>query len=171
MTHRWTLDRLRRSGRSHLASAQHVLRNASGGGGTAVKPGSAAYLAHVALECVLKAHVLYRGGCASAEDLRRKNPKVHADLFQGKHGHDLQFIADSLRLPELMKREGKRWSHDDCWNRITSSERPYSLRYGVEDVGDTDTQKELQRTSEIVAAVLAETGTVPLMAVPRHRRR
>ena len=169
----WTLERFRRSGRSHIDGAQHLLKEVQAirSPDAGIRLGSAAYLAHVALECVLKARLLSRNACASAEDLQRKHPNVYAALFSGKLGHNLQFIADKLRLPELMRVEGKPWVDDDCWNRIASSKRPYSLRYGAEDVSSGAVEEELQRSEEIIAAVLAGTRTVPLTSARRARRR
>lgn len=166
----WTLEKFKRAGRSHLASAEHVL-NAGADGRSRIRPGTAAYLAHVALECVLKARLLYRGGCASAEDLKRKNPKVHDKWFGGKHGHNLRLLAEHLRLPGLMQTEGRPWCDDRCWGRIASDERPYALRYGAEDVTVSHVRQELDRTSQIVDAVLAGTASIPLVTPRRGRRR
>ena len=160
--HTWTLEKFRRSGRSHLEGARYVLNHVQDvrPGQPMLMPLSAAYLAHVALECIMKARLLYRNGCASTEDLQRKYPKVYAALFQGKRGHDLDFLSESLRLPELMKLEGKTWVDDDCWKRIASTERPYSLRYGAEDVEASKVEQELQRAAEISTALLSSTKTI-----------
>lgn len=171
MTHQiHTLERLRRSGRSHLASAHHVLSKATGRARSDVVPVSAAYLVHVGLECVLKARLLYRGGCASAEDLKRKLPKVYDAYFRGSRGHKLDTLAQDLNLPRLMQTEGKPWVEDECWTRLGDTQRPYSLRYGSEDVDATSVAQELQRADEITEAVLAGTRSVPLSGAQRRRR-
>lgn len=176
----WTLEKFRRSGRSHLACGQRILSDLQGAGEglkgkkkkgkkepaqahPGVLPGSAAYLAHVAIECVVKARVLYRSGCASLEDLKRKDPSAHETLFRGRRGHALRFLAESVRLEEILKQEGKDTSiiKDSCWTRMAHDERPYSLRYGAEAPAVDDVEQELQRAAEIVEAVLRGTGPVP----------
>jgi hypothetical protein len=168
-----TLETFRRSCRSHFESAQHVLGRASAAGSheSHVRPCTAAYLAHVALECVLKAHLLYRGGCASVGHLQSKNPSTYSALFQGRRGHNLQVLADKLGLPRLLRIEGKAWVDDECWKRISSDARPYSLRYGEEDVSCKEVEQELKRAHEIITAVLSQTERIPLTAARSRTRR
>lgn len=168
--HTWTLERFRRSGRSHLASAQHLLDLVKQAlPATHAKPHSAAYLAHVAVECALKALLLSRNGCASKEELELKHPKAHAALFHGKSGHDLKRLAEHLRLGRFMGLSEKAWSEDDCWKRIVNDDRPYSLRYGAEEVSAEAVEEELERVKAVVGTVLGAIRTVRLAG--RHVRR
>lgn len=50
---------------------------------------------------------------------------------------------------------GREWKEDACWKRISSEARPYSLRYGAEDVRRDQLGEELERVSEILARVLS----------------
>lgn len=156
-----SIDGFRRSGRSHLAAAQHIAAGVVGAQDGAMKLGSAAYLSHVAVECVLKARILYKGDCATLDDLKRKLPRVYQELFRGVKGHDLGILAAKLNLPTLLKHEGKSWKDDPCWKRMTSSGRPYSLRYQAHDLDPSDAKLEIGRAAEITEAVLAGTKLIP----------
>ncbi|MBI2893934.1 MAG: hypothetical protein HYY06_10310 [Deltaproteobacteria bacterium] len=133
-------------------------------------PGSAAYLAHVALECALKARLLSRDGYASAEALAEKQPRVHAALFRSTQGHDLAALAGYLRLNAFVETQGKPWLDDDCWKRMASSQRPYSLRYGAEPVAQASTQEEINRASALVEVLLQGLKTPPLRKKRRGTR-
>lgn len=153
----WTLDRFRRASRSHLKSAEHIIDRTSlkGSSDPALIPASAAYLAQVALECGLKARILYRGGCSSTDELERKMPEVHKNLFKGAQGHKIGYLAKHLRCDDLVELEGKPWKEDACWTRITSNDRPYSLRYGAENVEVANVKEELARTSDLLDILLS----------------
>lgn len=169
----WTLDRFRRAGVGHLRSAEHVLEKAKSRtvGEPSSLPGSAAYLAHLALECVLKAHLLARGGCASAEVLERRHPRVHDALFKGRRGHNLKNLADQIRIESVLNLAGAKWNDDATWKRMAADDRPYTLRYGVEQLSPGDAENELKRASALLATLVRGTRTVPLDGNERRRRR
>lgn len=149
-----TLADFRRAGRAHLNSARKLIDSARteadrNAGGTA------AYLAHVALECGIKAHLLHRAGCDGVLALKRMSPPVHDALFSGKKGHDLGQLAEQLRLKQLLATEGKTFQVDDCWNRLRASERPYCLRYGAERLEVEEAGAEVQRAMELFDVVTA----------------
>lgn len=152
----FTLKRFRLAGHGHLHAARCILE----AGKTASSPvpvlalASACYLVQVALECGLKARILARGGCVDVEELKRKLPKVYDPLFVRKQGHDLGKLAEELGLNRLMATMGKGLRQDDCWQRLTSSARPYSLRYGTEDVDDAMTTEEVERCAEVLTVLL-----------------
>jgi HEPN domain-containing protein len=158
-----TLEEFRRVGRSHLEGAVHVLEKTLSGSPThqAFLPTSAAYLANVALECGLKAILLSRGGYASAEDLAKKQPKVYQTLFRGKSGHSLGDLAAFIRFQNMVEANGKKWKEDQCWERMTSVERPYSLRYGTERIKREHAEAEIERAGELFE-MLTTIRKVPL---------
>jgi len=168
----WTLDRYRLAGHGHLHGARCILESkpAKTVPTPALTPASASYLAHVALECALKARILFRGGYPSAEALQAKLPKVHAHLFRSAAGHDLGKLATELRLEGFVQTHGKSWREDACWKRMTLDARPYSLRYGVEQADRSRAKEELDRTSELLDVLLGGIKSVPLpKKTPRAR--
>jgi hypothetical protein len=118
-------------------------------------PSTAAYLASISLECSIKARLLYRGGFENVDDLQLKQPAIFKALFSSKHGHDLQKLADNIRLPSLVGLEGKIWNDDDVWKRMASSGRPYSLRYGSEELTSDDAKAEVHRARELSGMLLS----------------
>lgn len=121
-------------------------------------PGSAAYLAHVALECAIKALILYRAGCANIGDLKRKSPKIYDQLFRTKHGHDLVRLAQEVRLSKFVGTYGKAWADDTCWKRMTGNDRPYGLRYGSERIGTDAAKEDVSRARDLSGVLLAGIG-------------
>lgn len=161
-----TLDGFRRIGQSHLQAAKEVLDKVSvttprrGQKDPAILPATVAYLAHVALECVMKARLLSRGDCATATDLERKAPKVHRELFRGKSGHSLSTLAKQLRLKAILGDDAAILVHDACWSRMQHTERPYSLRYGAESLNRGEVGEELERAAKITAALIRDMPSV-----------
>lgn len=153
----YTLDRFRLAGHGHLHGARCILAEdtATSGPVPALARASASYLGHVALECALKVRILEKGGYADVEELKEKHPKVYGRLFTTKHGHDLDRLAKELGVEGLLATMGKGWRDDECWKRLSSSERPYSLRYGIEDVDDASVTEELERCTELLDALLS----------------
>jgi HEPN domain-containing protein len=153
----WTLDRFRSASRGHLYAARNVLaaQQKSKTKPPAAVPTSAAYLAHVALECALKARLLYRGGFASAEELKKKHPRVHAKLFHSARGHDIPELAGELRLESFVALNGKTLANDACWKRLCSSERPYALRYGAQQLREEEATEEVDRASDLAEQLLS----------------
>jgi hypothetical protein len=151
----WTLDSFRLAGHAHLHSAERVLnfRPAKGAQPPALTPGSAAYLAHVALECAIKARILCRGNCYDTEDLKKKQPKVFQALFASKQGHDLEMLAAKIRLEEVLKTEGQAWRDDLCWRRMSSPDRPYTLRYGAERIREAEAREDVTRTRDLLGVL------------------
>ena len=169
--HIQTLESLRRISRSHLRGAHESSHATPKAGQAPILPMSVAYLAHVAIECALKVRLLYRSGCASKEELAAKQPSIHRAMFQGKQGHDLQLVATQVRLRAAMVSEGKAWKEDDCWKRMASLNRPYSLRYGFEALTKLEAEQELARAEEIVSAILAGTPTLSLNSAKSRGKR
>jgi len=139
---------------SHLAAARKVL-DAATETDPAKTPTTAAYLATVSLECLLKARILLRGGCESVEKLREKQAAVYAALFTGARGHAVEALAQHLRLDQLLRSEGKAAPQSDIWKRLSHVERPYSLRYGSEHLSKDDAAAELAEVTSLHAPLLA----------------
>jgi len=153
----FTLERFRLAGHGHLHGARCILEAAKTASGPvpALALASACYLVQVALECGIKARILERGGCTSVEELKRKQPKVYDPLFVTKQGHDLDKLAKQLGVDRLMATMGRGWREDDCWQRLTSSERPFSLRYGTENIDDAVATEEVERCAELLSVLLS----------------
>lgn len=136
----------------------------------ALAPTSASYLAHVALECGIKARLLYRGGVFSIDDLQSKQPRVYETLFRSRTGHDLAQLASEVNLAGVMAAEGKPLNQDACWRRMTAPTRPYSLRYGAENVEETHVKEEVNRSNDILDVVLSGIGRLRPSGRRRRRR-
>jgi len=159
----WTLRRFRLAGQAHLHGARALLASAPGAskGGErppALLPSSATYLAQVALECAIKARILWRYGFDSAAKLKSAQPTVHERLFKSKHGHNITELAAELRLKEVVAAEGKALADDACWRRLCSSERPYTLRYGAADLDEADAREDIDRVASVTEALFAGLG-------------
>lgn len=167
--HQWTLAHFRRVGREHLNGARAVLNASSEGQASECAPVTAGYLVHVALECSIKARLLYRAGCNSTDELKRKYAAVHDKLFQSKSGHDIEKLASQVRLEELLMLEGKRLPPSETWNRMKASHRPYSLRYGAERPDHPEVLQEIDEASKLVDVLLSGLGK--LKEAPRKSKR
>lgn len=155
----WTLQRFRLAGQAHVHAARALLHPPPGQTAPpALVPSSAAYLAQVALECAMKARLLFRGNFPSAERLSLKHPKVYEELFRSRKGHDVNRLATELRLKGLLETQGSPLANDACWNRVCSSERPYSLRYGAEHLSSVEAREDVDRASSVVEALFAGIG-------------
>lgn len=149
-----TLHDFRLAAIAHLAAAQRLLAQQEGVR-EAKTPATAAYLATVSLECVLKARLLFRGGFESVEMLRDKAKSLHDALFTGAKGHSVGTLALQLRLEQLLKSEGKALPNSVTWKRLSRSERPYSLRYGAEHLSIEDAAEEIAAVASLHGPLLA----------------
>ncbi len=149
-----SLHDFRLSAISHLAAANRILEtnDATTAGRT---PATAAYLAGLSLECLLKARILLRGGVESVEKLREKQSAVYKALFTSAKGHDLNNLAGNLRLDALLASEGTKAPKAEIWERLSHAQRPYSLRYGSEQLSSADATAEVAEVSRLHAPLLA----------------
>ncbi|HOW51400.1 MAG TPA: hypothetical protein PLV42_05065 [bacterium] len=140
-----------------MESARHILDNfpAPPPPPPALILSSSTYLAHLALECAIKARLLHKQGVNSVDDLEKKHPKIHTALFRGKKGHDIQKLSTDVDLQGILKNEGRPLQKDACWTRIISSTRPYSLRYGTETLQRAEASEEISRISGILELLLS----------------
>jgi hypothetical protein len=149
-----TLHDFRLAAISHLNAAKKVLDDPDGTA-PARAPSTAAYLATVSLECLLKARILFRGGVESDALLKDKAKPVYNALFTSAKGHAVESLARELRLEELLKLEGKTAPDPDIWKRLSHSGRPYSLRYGAEQLSAEDATAEVAAVEQLHAPLLA----------------
>jgi HEPN domain-containing protein len=155
----WTLRRFKQAGQAHLHSASRILKSADGNNtGPALTSVSATYLAHVALECLLKANLLRRGGFENVAKLRKSLPRVYENLFRGVAGHSIKQLADELRLHHVLVGQDDSLTNDACWARVCSSERPYSLRYGAEELTVKEATEDVNRAEQIARTLLRDLG-------------
>ncbi|HSN98212.1 MAG TPA: hypothetical protein VLS89_07935 [Candidatus Nanopelagicales bacterium] len=156
-----------------IASRAPALRRAS----TRLRAQLGAYLVQVGLECWLKARILAlslskekspsvvlyveRFGTLG-QDGRKRSP-----IFDSAEGHRLTLLAQKASLERLLKDAGKPPSlmTDRCWARMTHGERPYSLRYGAEEVSIEDAQEELER-GRMLENIIAI--NIPILGVARR---
>lgn len=138
---------------AHLAAAKNANARVTAGS-PAKLASSAAYLASVSLECVLKARILFRGGFESDDALQEKHPAVYSALFKSAKGHAIGSLAEHLRLKELLSTEGKMMPQHGVWERLTHSMRPYSLRYGAEHLSVQDADAEIAEVEKLHSPLL-----------------
>ncbi len=119
------------------------------------RPRETAYLVHVGVECALKARILVRARATSVTDLRRLLPEDDwNELFRGSSGHDLGALAKKACLKMLLVNEDREsLLSAAAWARMTSADRPYSLRYGAIVVPLRDATEELEVGGTIVRMV------------------
>ncbi len=96
-------------------------------------PATIAYLSNVAAECALKSLILKGATVTKTEEFQLAQPKIHKALFQGKAGHDLGELARAAQLMRRLDRDAPEPANP-VWKRMCLDARPYSLRYGIEDV-------------------------------------
>lgn len=155
----WTLERFKQAGLAHLHSASHVLRSVERDkAAPSLASASATYLTHVALECLLKAKLLRRGGYENVAKLKKSLPKVYKNLFRGVAGHSIEQLSDELRLRRELAGQSDCVTNDACWVRVCSAERPYSLRYGAEELTVTEATEDVGRAEQIAHILLRGLG-------------
>jgi hypothetical protein len=166
-----SLHGLRAAALGHLHAAERVLAvSREQPPAPSLTRVSGCYLAQVALECSLKAQLLFRAGCVDEAELQGKQPRVHEALFRSRRGHDLQLLAHNADLRGLLATEGKAYPQGACWSRLTSAGRPYSLRYGTEDLRDDLAAEEIGLARVIAGVLLGRLGRLGAARGGLHRR-
>ncbi len=142
------LEQLRLAARVRSRAAGEVLATQPTDG----RPQRACYLMHVALECSLKARILYIAGTATLEQLRRVVPEEDfRPLFEGRSGHLLGTLAERVTLRRLLEAEQKvHLLQRRPWTAMCGADRPYSLRYGCEGLSRERAEDELATGAAIV---------------------
>lgn len=147
------LDQFVSAARDRLAAADTVL------GKTGGRPQVACYLIHVATECVLKARILATAGTPRLELLRQRMPeKRFAEFFEGSSGHRLGALANYVGIARFAAAEGKPEAvpTGQVWSRMCSADRPYSLRYGVEEVSRDQALAEIDLAQKLASLIISK---------------
>ena len=127
--------------------------------GTRKHPAPAVYLSHVTLECALKMRILRRAGATHINDLKRLLPEqVFNSLFNGATGHDLHHLAKTASMDRFLEAGGnKSLLKQPEWVAM-AGERPYSLRYGIESIGDADAKRQVDFAAKLADLILERTS-------------
>lgn len=153
------LDDFRKSTYGHLAVAKAVLE----GRGLIPREPPSALERRLSRQC--RSRVFNQGAIAvppgvperrrGAERSTRRPTRVYS---RARKGTTLKKLAGEVGLQESVKLEGGSWADDGTWMRMTSSERPYALRYGAEEVSPVEADAEVTRTHTLVKTLLAGIG-------------
>jgi hypothetical protein len=97
-------------------------------------------------------------GATSVEEFRRKQGNQLADsVFSGARGHDLAYLADRASLDRLLVATSSAGRPDRAsWTYLSTSERAYGLRYGVDHPPTTLSRKVVQVAKDLVDVLLKE---------------
>ena len=144
-----TLSHFRAAAEAHLhiASAQIV------GTPPSRTPGAIAYLSSVALECSLKALILKHMGAVDLGDLRNRQPRIHSRLFSSRTGHQLDQLAAQANLARYLGGDSPQMKAPHVWRRMCGQDRPYSVRYGFEEVNEDDALAEREEAKRLHSEV------------------
>jgi hypothetical protein len=108
------------------------------------RPAVAAYLAHVGVECLLKAWLLYKNKATDTHQFRAKLPPKDAEALFTARGHDLRLLADKASLKRhLVAEKASALLAGEAWGRLASDGRPYDVRYGTVAVAAADAAEEV----------------------------
>ena len=103
-------------------------------------PTEAAYLCMVALECAIKRRILSKNNFKCSEDI--PNDHNFSKLFNTSLGHNIEVLANKTKIN--LRIDGK------IRQRVFNSLRPYSLRYGSEQVSLKHGKEEYLYAEQIV---------------------
>jgi hypothetical protein len=145
-------EHFRRSARTKRDAARDLVK------GTRKHSAPAVYLSHVTLECAIKLRILRQSGVTHINDLKRLLPEqIFNALFNGATGHDLHHLAKTASIDRFLEAGGnKSLLKQPEWGAM-AGERPYSLRYGTESVGDADAQRQVAFAAKLADLILERT--------------
>lgn len=106
----------------------------------------AVYVNHIGIECLLKTRILRQANVDSVAVLRgRWNAGNVDELFAGRSGHNLKFLAEKAGLKRVLQvNQTAHLLQQPAWQRLCDVARPYSLRYGQELPTQQSTKDEIQ---------------------------
>jgi hypothetical protein len=147
-----TRTQLAKAARQRIEAAEQFVPRPNGR--LTARPVVAAYLAHVGIECLLKAWLLLKNKAEDTHQLRSRLPQHEArELFSAK-GHNLTALAEKVSLRRLLVADNQQQLMDSAaWTRLVDPRRPYDLRYGVSNLG-------LEQSKEEVVLALTILGLV-----------
>jgi hypothetical protein len=98
------------------------------------------YLCMIAMECALKRKLLSKYSFRRSEEINEDHQI--ANYFKSSLGHKIQILSKKVDIRKKIDKHIEK--------RIFSENRPYSLRYGSENVNDNDCQKEFKYAKSLV---------------------
>ena len=118
------------------------------------RPAVAAYLAHVGMECLLKAWLMVKNNANDTQQLRKRLPEREADELFSAKGHNLVALAEKAALKRHLVAENEPGLMDlAAWARLATPPRPYNLRYGVLNLGLDEAKEEVELALTILRVV------------------
>lgn len=115
------------------------------------RPAVAAYLAHVGLECLLKAWLLLKNNADDTHQLRVRLPEHEADQLFSARGHDLAMLAEKVALRRhLVAQNEVDLIERAAWTRLAHPPRPYNIRYGALSLAMTEATEEVDVAQAIL---------------------
>ena len=117
----------------------------------------AIYLSHVALECALKLRILLKNSAQHVERLSHLLPKKEFDaLFNGRTGHDLHYLGNTACLRRYLIAHGSEHLLDSQEWKAMAGDRPFSVRYGTENIPARTARSQVQFSAQLAALILHE---------------
>jgi HEPN domain-containing protein len=147
-----TEAQLKTAARQRLAAARQVIDPAH-----APRPQDACYLLHVAIECALKYRILETAhGPKRISQLKEVlTDQKYRQLFASSEGHNLELLVGYSCLKRFLQANGQQeLLTGAAWKKMCKADRPYSLRYGTEQVALQDANVALELANELLKLVL-----------------
>jgi len=108
-------------------------------------PSEGAYLASIAAECALKTLLMTHHSIRKTEEITEGHQL--RDCFAGSGGHNIDRLLHHLRGESIPA------FSENLKERMTSSARPYSLRYGEEKLDTNKAKAEIDWARGAVAKI------------------
>ena len=133
------------------AAAQFVQAH---GGAFIPRPALAAYLAHVGLECLLKAWLMLKSRADDTHQLRKNLPQHEVDDLFTARGHNLVLLAQKVALRRhLVAERQEALMSGAAWSRLAAPPRPYNIRYGTLSLPHEDAAEEVAIATAILHSI------------------
>lgn len=138
-----TRKQLAKAARQRIEAAEHFVPRSNES--VVSRPAVAAYLAHVGMECLLKAWLLLKSNADDTRQFRARLPPQEADEFFSAKGHNLAALAKKASLKRHLVAENEPGLMDlAAWARLANPPRPYNLRYGVLTLASDHAKEEVE---------------------------
>jgi HEPN domain-containing protein len=147
-----TRKQLAKAARQRIEAAGHFVPRSNES--LIPRPAVAAYLAHVGMECLLKAWLLLKNNADDTHQLRARLPEQEADELFSAKGHNLAALAEKASLKRHLVAENEPGLMDlAAWTRLANPPRPYNLRYGVLNLALDQAQEEVELALTVLRLV------------------
>lgn len=118
------------------------------------RPAVAAYLAHVGLECLLKAWLLLKNKAADTYALQKRIPESEVEILFSAKGHNLGMLAKKVSLDRhLIAQDEEHVLESKGWKRLVGGQRPYDVRYGTVTVSSTHAREEVETAMTLLLSL------------------